>query len=759
MKALMPEERPHRAPLAAPRVAVLVMTTCVLAATVAIACGGSGDAGPMPPLDTTGGEGPEQEQSLVQRLNARAREGAIRETLHGVAIADPYRALEEDSELTREWVVAQTDRTAERLAAWTDPRAAERIDALLSIGVIGAPAVAGARIFYTKREGDREQPALYLREGGQLRESPLVDPLEYGERAALDWFYPSASGRYVAFGISNDGDERSTLRVLDVEHGRVLDDVIDHAKWSAVTWLHAEDGFYYRRYPREGEPDWDAGAQDTYHMRLFFHRLGRPTAEDVLVFSPAAGTDFPGASVSDDDRWLVVNNFRGWSESDVYLFDRGRAARGRRDAPDEAHPLTSVVVAQPHLYSAHVHRGRLYLNHNDGAPKYRVDAVAPEQAADRTRWQNVIPEGEDAIEGLLFARDRLIVHTISNVASKLSVFRLDGTADSEIPLPARGELFGLDADSGTGLVAIGFSSFVVPPSLLTWSTRGRTLEEIDRVQTDLDLSGMELSQASVPSADGTPINVYYVHRRDMPLDGSNRVLLNAYGGFNVSLLPGFQRNALYWIERGGVYAVANLRGGGEHGEDWHRAGNLGNKVRVFEDMEAVIRWLGGDSHISAPARIAITGGSNGGLLMGAMITRCPETFGAVVSGVGLYDMVRYHRFPPAELWISEYGSSDDATQLGWLLAYSPYHNVRDGVRVPATLITTADHDTRVHWAHSTKLTARLQQASGEPDPDIYFYMVRQQGHGAGTRLSDTVERYVRLYTFIEQFIGRPEAPE
>ena len=729
------------------------MTSCV----AAFGCGGGDASQNAEPVDTTGGEVPVQELSPLQRLNARAREGAVSETLHGVEIADPYRALEEDGELTREWVNAQTERTAERLAEWTDPHMAERIDALLSIGVIGAPVVAGPRIFYTKREGEREQPALYLRERGHLRERPLVDPLEYGERAALDWFYPSASGRYVAFGISNDGDERSTLRVLDVDRGRVLEDVIDHTKWSAVTWLHAEDGFYYRRYPREGEPDWDAEAQDTYHMRLFFHRLGRPTSEDVLVFTPAARTDFPGASLSDDDRWLVVNNFRGWSESDVYLLDRGRAARGRLDAPTEAHPFVSVVVGQPHLYSGHVHRGRLYLNHNDGAPKYRVDAVTPEHAADRAGWRNVIPEGDGAIEGLLFARDRLVVHTISEVASKLSVFALDGTADGEIALPARGELFGLDADSETGQVAIGFSSFVHPPSLLTWSTRGRALEEIDRVQTDVDLSGFELSQVSVESADGTPINVYYVHRRDMPLDGSNRVLLNAYGGFNVSLLPGFQRNALYWIERGGVYAVANLRGGGERGEDWHRAGNLGNKIRVFEDMEAVIRWFGGESHVSAPAHIAITGGSNGGLLMGAMITRCPETFGAVVSGVGLYDMVRYHLFPPAELWISEYGSSDDPNQLGWLLAYSPYHNVRDRVHVPATLITTADHDSRVHWAHSTKLTARLQEASGEPDPDIYFYMVRQQGHGAGTRLSDTVERYVRLYSFIEHFIGRPEA--
>lgn len=725
----------------------------LLALATLAACGG-----PTPPAGeptTGGGEGAGTEMSLVQRLNARARQGAVTETLHGVEIADPYRALEEESPLTNEWIEQQTTRTASALTEWRDPNAAERLDQLLSIGVIGAPALAGERIFYTKREGEREQPALYLREGGALREEPLVDPLTYGERAALDWFYPSPSGRYVAFGISQSGDERSTLRVLDVNTGSVLDDVIDHAKWSAVTWLHSEDGFYYRRYPRPEEPDYDEGAQDTYHLRLFFHALGQPTADDPLVFAPERGTDFPGAALSADDRWLVINNFRGWSQSDIHLFDRGARRRDRAVAPDEDHPLVDVVTEQDHLYFGEVHRGRLYVTHNDGAPRYRVDAVDPARAADRARWETVVPEGDGAIEGVQMLRDRIAVHLIEDIASKVRLYRLDGRPDGEIELPGRGELFGFAGDSETGRLAMGYSSFVHPPALLTWDTRRRAVQEVDRVQTDVDFDAFELSQATVPSADGTEINVYYVHPRGMTRDGSARVLLNGYGGFNVSLLPGFQRNALYWVERGGVFAVANLRGGGELGEEWHRAGNLANKERVFEDFEAVIRWLGGESGISRPERIAITGGSNGGLLMGAMITRAPDAFGAAVSSVGLYDMIRYHRFPPAELWISEYGSADDPEQLQWLRAYSPYHHVRAGQDIPAVLITTADHDTRVHWAHSTKFAAALQEASGEPDPDVYFYMVREQGHGAGTRLSDTVERYVRLYTFIERFIGQP----
>ncbi|HJL18662.1 MAG TPA: prolyl oligopeptidase family serine peptidase [Sandaracinaceae bacterium LLY-WYZ-13_1] len=730
-----------------------------LSLALAVAAGGCGGSTSSPdPEPTTGDETERPERSEVQRLNERAREGAVTETLHGTEVADPYRALESDSPLTQEWIEAQTARTRQALSRWRDPDAAERLDELLSIGVIGSPVVAGERVFYTKREGDREQPALYVREGGALRDEPLVDPLTYGERAALDWFYPSPSGRYVAFGISESGDERSTLRILDVREGEVLDDTIEHAKWSSVAWLHGEDGFYYRRYPRAGEPDYDPEAEDTYHLRLFFHELGADPAEDSLVFSPAQGTDFPSASVSRDDRWLVVNVFRGWSESDVYLFDRGRRARSRRIAPDDEHPLVEVVTGEEHLYYASVHRGRLYLTHNEGAPRYRVDAVDPDEAADRDAWETVVPEGEGAIEDVAIVRDRIVVHTIEDIASRLSVYRLNGREAGAIELPGRGEIFGLDGDPETGQLAVGYSSFVHPPALFTWSTRETELTEVDRVQTDLDFEDFELTQASVESEDGTSINVWVVHRRGMTRDGSQRVLLTGYGGFNVSLLPGFQRNALYWVERGGVYAVANLRGGGELGEEWHRAGNLGNKERVFEDFEAVLRWLGGESGISRPERVAITGGSNGGLLMGALITRAPETFAAAVSSVGLYDMIRYHRFPPAELWITEYGSADEPAQFEWLMGYSPYHHVREGVEYPAVLVTTADHDTRVHWAHSTKFAAALQEATGQPDPPVYFYMEREQGHGAGTRRSDTVERYVRLYTFVEHHVGAPEPP-
>jgi prolyl oligopeptidase len=401
-----------------------------------------------------------------------------------------------------------------------------------------------------------------------------------------------------------------------------------------------------------------------------------------------------------------------------------------------------------------MHEGKLYLLTNIDAPRYRIAAVDPGEASNLARWRDVVPQGEWAIEDWAPTTDRMVVHTIEEVRSVLRVYRLDGRAAGTLELPSRGSVDGLAASRDGTKVAVTWSSFFFPPALYTADVRRQapTLERIDAVATDIDTSAFELEQTTVPSRDGTPINVFLVHRRGLERNGTNPVLLTGYGGFNVSLLPGFARNALYWLERGGIYAVANLRGGGEGGEQWHRAGNLGNKQRVFEDFEAVIGWLS-TSGWSRPDRIGITGGSNGGLLMGAMLTRVPEKIGAVATYVGLYDMLRYDRFPPAELWVTEYGSARTSEeQFRWLEGYSPYHHVREGTRYPAVLVETADHDSRVFWGHSTKFAARMQEANAGDRP-IWFYLERQVGHGAGTRLTDLVRRYDRMYAFFEDALG------
>jgi prolyl oligopeptidase len=719
-----------------------------LALILLAACGGAEVAPVEPAMSAPVAPEPPSPADELEALAERARSGAVTETIHGLEIDDPYRALETDSELTRAWVDAQSRRTAEALAPHATEAMRARLDALLSIGSLAEPALAGGRLFYTRREGEEEQPSLVVTtDGGAPR--VLVDPARFGERAALDYFFPSPDGSLLAFGISESGDERSTLLVLDVDTGALRPDRLEHAKWASVAFLHDGSGFYYTRYPAPGEPGYDEAHPDTYFPRVFFHRLGDDPGADVKVFEREDGSDVVQVSLSDDDRYLVLNAFRSWSASDVYLFDRGARAQARAIAPADRGAVVAVREGQDFLSVAQAHRGRLYLLTDEGAPRSKILAARLDLRRP-LRFSVVVPEGDGPIEGWALSGDALLVHTIEDVASRLHLVSLRTRASREVALPADGEVDALAADEAGGRFALTFSAYVHPPALFRLRASDPELREVARVGADFDFASLTTERVRVTSADGTEVPLTLIARGPIERDGARPVILYGYGGFDVSLLPGFQRNLLYWLERGGVYAVANLRGGGEFGEAWHRAGMLEDKHHVFEDFEAAIRWLT-TSGISRPERIGITGGSNGGLLVGAILARAPEIFGAAASYVGLYDMVRYHLFPPAELWVPEYGSAEDPAQLPYLASYSPYHRARRRA-YPPTLIETADHDTRVHFGHSAKFAARLQELQ-QGDAPIYFFMERAIGHGAGTRRSDLVARYVRMYAFFEAALG------
>jgi prolyl oligopeptidase len=703
----------------------------------ALGCGGNGREGRTTPNAEQGNEA-----RLIAELNQRAREGAVTETIHGTEVEDPYRSLEEDTPETQAWIEAQTTRTERRLAPFVTAEMTARISSLMSIGLLTNSDLGGDRVFFMERSADQEQSVLKTRsasDDGPAR--VLLDPATIGERVSIDWYFPSPSGRLVALGLSHNGDERSVLRLIDVGSGQELADQIPNCKWTTVAWLRDESGFYYTRYPREGEPDYDADEPDAYFPRIFFHRLGDASETDRLIYGAEEPQDFPSPSVSDDDRYLVINVMRGWSASDVYLLDRQV-----RDATPQ--PVSQGCDC---LISGAMHHGRLWLSTNEDHPRYRVMAADLANAGDREQWREVIPESEATIVQFGVTADRLVVHEMRDFASRVRLTTHGGEPAGELELPANGSVDGLVLQDDSNRLALVFSSFFYPPTLLVADAVSREVRELAQVETDVAVDRYQVTQTSVASADGTQVNVFLVHRRGARPDGSHRVLLYGYGGFNISILPAFSRRALYWLEQGGVYAVANLRGGGELGEAWHQAGQLENKHHVFEDFEAVVRWLGGSW--SSPQRIAILGGSNGGLLVGVTLNRCPEAFAAAVSYVGLYDMVRYHRFPPAELWVSEYGSAEDAHQFGYLHEYSPYHNLRPGTTYPATLIETADHDSRVFWGHSTKFAARLQESAADPTT-IHFYMDRSVGHGAGTGRSDLIEQTIRLYAFLAWQMGQ-----
>jgi prolyl oligopeptidase len=710
----------------------------------------SGDATASPARSSVRAE----VQALERVENALKQQGVVEE-IHGLQVEDPFRALEQDGELTRRWIALQNARTRRGLAPFRDPNRRARLRELLSIGSLGGPRLARGRLVAMRREGEREQAALYAFDQGERPARLLIDPLDFGSRAAIDWHYLSPDGTHVAFGISHAGDEEAVLHLarIGADGGaELLAERIPHAKWSYVSWLQDASGFYYTRYPAPGEPGHDPDEGDAYFPRLYFHALGDDPARDVRIFGSDTPTDFPYGMLSDDDRHLLIVNHRGWTATDVWLLDRGRRPDGRVLAPDAEHPLRPIMVGRDAVTTGAVHGGRLLLVTNDGAQRRRVLVAEADRAHQPGALTELVPEATGTIEDWTLTRGQLALHYVEDMRSRLRVVDLEApAAPREVPLPATGSIGDLAGDPGGTGVAFVFSSFFHPPALQVADAEQATTRLVHRVQAEIDTTNMALSEQWVRSADGTPVHLYYVHRRDLRRDGANAVLVYGYGGFDVSLLPSFSRSTLHFVERGGVYAEVNLRGGGELGESWHRAGMKEHKPRVFEDMEAALRFFT-ESGISQPDRIAISGGSNGGLLVGAMITRAPQLFGAAAGYVGLYDMVRYPLFPPAALWTSEYGDPREPEALRYLHAYSPYHQIRDGTRYPAALIETADHDTRVHWSHSAKFAARLADAQAADRP-VYFHMTLEQGHGSGTRLSDMVDRYARQHAFLEQALG------
>lgn len=652
------------------------------------------------------------------------------ERVHGYRVRDPFRVLETEAG-ARRWIEIQNRKTETQLRGLGGPGVAARLGELLSIGVVSRPRVSGGRTFYLARDEGVEQSILYWLDGE--KPVPLVDPNELsrgGEKVAIDWYYPSRTGKLVAYGLSKDGDEESELRVVEVETGKDRGERIPHTRACDLAWLPEDAGFYYTRYPAEG----------LYDRRVHLHRLGDDPREDPLVFGEGrARTDWPSVGLSPDGRQVLLGVFQGWTSSELHLLRHG----GR--------------VVRP-LFTGHASRlegaewlgNRIVARTNHGAPRWRLVSLSPGRP-EPEHWRTLVPEGAGVLDAHLVTGKYLVIHRVERAVSRLLVHRLDGTLLREIELPGPGTVADIDAEPAGGPVVFTYSSFFHAPEVFRFDPAAGEVESVARVATDVDTSRWVVRQVDYPSYDGTRVPMFLVHEEGLELDGDHPTLLSGYGGFDVSLTPSFRRNVLFWLERGGIYAVANLRGGGELGEAWHRAGKREKKFQVFEDFEYAARYLHREGYTN-PARLAVIGGSNGGLLVGAAITRFPHLFRAAIGSVGLYDMLRFHRFPPAELWVDEYGDPEDPADFGYLLGYSPYHQVVDGVRYPACLLVTADKDTRVHWAHTAKFAARLQEATASEHP-VLFYLSRKEGHGSGKGRSDIIREYTRKYAFLLAALG------
>jgi len=682
----------------------------------------------------------------------KAKTDTVEDTIQGHKISDPYRWLEDPmSPATQEFVREELAYTRSIL----DPLAGreqiqKRLTQLLSIGTITAPQVAGPYYFYTRREGTQNQPILLVRNGVHGADRVLVDvnKLAADGTVALDWWFPSEDGRYVAFGTSSSGSEESTLHLTESATGKILSDTIDRTRFASIAWKKDNSGFYYTRHPRKG--DVPAG-EEVYHVKVFYHTLGDDSAKDPLIFDPMStgeghtAQDIPGVQLADDDdRWLLTSISSGWTKTELYLQDLKAAT-----------PPVALTQGKNFLYSGEIFKGKLYIVSNEDAPRYRVFTVDPAHA-ERENWKEIIPQTDAVLLNVSVLGGKLFAQYEKNASSQLKQFELDGRPAGDISLPAIGTVSGIFGKWDREETFFGFQSFTVPPSVyqVDFSTRRTSLW--DKVETPgIDPSAYEVKQVWYTSKDGTKVPMFIFHKKGLPLNGKNPALLTGYGGFNVSLTPSFVGGRYLWLEHGGVYAVANLRGGAEFGEDWHRAGMLEKKQNVFDDFISAAEFLI-SAKISDPDHLAIQGGSNGGLLMGAMITQRPDLFRAVVCQVPLLDMLRYQNFQIAKLWVPEYGSADDPRQFEWLYAYSPYHRVKPGTQYPAIMFMTADTDTRVDPMHAKKMAARMQAeaANGQShDRPILLRIEPKAGHGAGKPVAKQIEEGTDVYSFLFWQLG------
>lgn len=668
----------------------------------------------------------------------------VADVWHGERVVDPYRWLEDtESERTRTWTDAQNARTRAVLGALPERRHfATRLRELLAVGLLDTPRPVNGRIFHTRRVGTQRQSILYVRDAVDAKDRALVDPnaLDAAGLVTIDWYYPSHDARYVAYGVSRGGDEMSTLHVIEVATGRELSERIPHTQRSTVAW--AGDGFYYAANPAPGSV---APGDEHYHRRVRFHRLGDDPARDETVFGEGRPKeDIVWARTSPDGRWVLFHAFKGWTRSDLYLLDRRAPERG----------LRVVTEGEQGISEGFPRNDAIWIRTNLDTPNYQV-VRAEFEDPQRARWKTIVPESEHALEAFHVTRGHVAVVTLERATSCVDLWTKDGRHDREVALPGLGMVEFVIGDHAGDLVGFAFQSFTVPPIAFAVDASTGTVHELVRLPAPagLDPKTIVVEQTTYASTDGTDISMFLVHRQDVKPNGTVPTVLNGYGGFNVSQIPKYIAGAAAWVEAGGLFALPNLRGGGEYGERWHQGGMLERKQNVFDDFHAAAEALVTRGW-TRPESIGVTGGSNGGLLTGAALTQRPDLFGAVYCAVPLLDMLRYQNFLIARFWIAEYGSAEDPEQYRWLRAYSPYHQVRDGIRYPAVLFTTAEGDSRVDPMHARKMAALLQ-AHGAEDPDatVLLRVDRDAGHGIGKPLDKQVEDLSDQYSFLAWRLG------
>jgi prolyl oligopeptidase len=665
------------------------------------------------------------------------------DVLHGVPVADPYRWLEDlDSEQTRDWVAAENRLTAEYLGNLPEREAIRRrLTELWNFERYGVPVREGGRYFFTRNDGLQDQSVLYTLESLDGVPRVLIDPnaLSHDGTIALASFNASPDGRLVAYGLAHAGSDWQEWKVRDVATGRDLPDHLRWVKFSQSAWTHDNAGFFYCRYdePAAGRPLEDA----VFWQKLYYHRLGTPQSEDELIYQRLDDKEMGFIPfVSDDGRYLFIHVWKG-TESENAIFYKDLGAHG--DGPA---PVVELLAAFDACYTYVGTDGPVvWLVADLDAPRGRLIAVDLRDPS-RERWRELIPEAVETLQGVSCIGDRFVAHYLKDAYSQVRIFSRDGSPLGEIELPRLGSVSGFYGKREDRESFYCFTSFTVPGTIYHWDGDSGESRVFRRPALSFDPDRYETRQVFYPSRDGTRVPMFITSRKGTPLDGRRPTYLSGYGGFNTAMTPSFSLQMLVWMERGGVYAVANLRGGGEYGEEWHQAGSRRQKQNTFDDFIAAAEWLIA-SGTTAHDRLAIGGHSNGGLAAAATLIQRPDLFSAALVGVGVLDMLRFHLFTIGWGWVSDYGSPDDPEEFSILHSYSPYHNVRCGTAYPAVLITTADHDDRVVPAHSFKFAAALQDGQAGPAP-VLIRIETRAGHGTGKPTSKQIEEAADELSFL-----------
>ncbi|HYK31412.1 MAG TPA: prolyl oligopeptidase family serine peptidase [Streptosporangiaceae bacterium] len=684
------------------------------------------------------------------------RSGHEVDDYHGEVVADPYRWLETTSDPeAAAWIAAQNEVT-ENVLGQVAERASitSMLTKLASYARYGVPFERGGRWFQFRNDGLRNQPVLYVMTNPDEPGRPLLDPNALSEdgTAAVTAAAVSSDGRLLAYAISVSGSDWQIWRVREVDSGEDLPDLVEWSKNSEAEWRKDGSGFYYSAAARP--PPGAEYLAETGVRRIFFHKIGTSQSDDELVYdTPADSNWYSEAHVTDDGRFLVIKINDGTApQAQLHVLDLA-------DPAAELTPLIGDFDSIADLVSTK--ESTFYLVTDYQAERKRLVAVTLDEP-DRQHWTEIIGEGPDTLLAAYFFGGRFVCHYLRKAHSVLAVYEADGRNVREIPLPGYSSIAdgcnigdGIAGREESDLIHFGVTSFAESGSL--WSHRLLTGEtkQLRRSDAAIDPNEFTIEQVNVTSADGTELTMFLTRRADLRPDGNQPVLLYGYGGFDIAITPSFSVLHAGWLASGGVLAVANLRGGGEYGRAWHDAGRLAVKQNVFDDFCACARWLA-SSGWSRAGRIAIYGRSNGGLLVGACLTQHPELFGACVAGVGVLDMLRFHRFTVGRAWVADFGSPDDPEQFRWLRAYSPLHNLRPGQRYPATLLLTGDHDDRVVPGHSFKFAAALQAAQGGEAPAL-IRIETSAGHGFGMPVAKVVAEAADVLAFLRLALGEATA--